>query len=47
MVRCKMDDKVPGLKEALRSALWAQGLTAAQMARVEATTFDVFVPKGG
>lgn len=34
------------LKEALRSAIWAQDLTPAQMARVEADTFETFVPKG-
>jgi len=37
----------PDLKEALRSALWAKTLTPEQMERVEATTFEVFVPKGG
>ncbi|MBB3223906.1 Crp/Fnr family transcriptional regulator [Pseudoduganella umbonata] len=42
-----VDDKVPSLKEALRGALWAQALTPEQMARVEDTTFEVFVPKGG
>jgi len=35
------------LKEALRTAIWAQGLTPEQMARVEAETFETFVPKGG
>ena len=35
------------LKEALRSAIWAQVLTPAQMARVEADTYETFVPKGG
>jgi CRP/FNR family transcriptional regulator, cyclic AMP receptor protein len=37
----------PTLKQALRSALWAKALTPQQMDRVEATTFEVFVPKGG
>jgi CRP/FNR family transcriptional regulator, cyclic AMP receptor protein len=37
----------PSLKDALRSALWARTLTAEQMARVEADTFETFVPKGG
>jgi CRP/FNR family cyclic AMP-dependent transcriptional regulator len=35
------------LKAALRSAIWAQSLTPEQMARVEADTFETFVPKGG
>jgi len=35
------------LKEALRSAIWAEGLTPEQMARVEAETSEIFVPKGG
>jgi CRP/FNR family transcriptional regulator, cyclic AMP receptor protein len=35
------------LKEALRTAIWAQGLTPEQMARVEAETSETFVPKGG
>ncbi|ELX11761.1 transcriptional regulator Crp family [Janthinobacterium sp. HH01] len=35
------------LKEALRTAIWAQGLTPEQMARVEAETFETFVAKGG
>jgi len=42
-----MDVKQPSLKEALNSAIWARTLTPEQMARVEATTFEVFVPKGG
>ncbi|QGZ40493.1 CRP-like cAMP-binding protein [Pseudoduganella flava] len=42
-----MDHQSPTLQEALRSALWAKSLTAEQMERVEATTFEVFVPKGG
>ena len=37
----------PTLQEALRSAIWAQSLTPEQMARVEADTFETFVPKGG
>jgi CRP/FNR family cyclic AMP-dependent transcriptional regulator len=35
------------LKDALRSAIWAQVLTPEQMARVEADTYETFVPKGG
>ena len=35
------------LKQALRSAIWAKDLTPEQMARVEADTFETFVPKGG
>lgn len=35
------------LKEALRAANWARCLTPGQMARVEADTFETFVPKGG
>lgn len=35
------------LKESLRTAIWAQGLTPEQMARVESETFETFVPKGG
>lgn len=35
------------LPSALRSAIWAQGLTPEQMARVEADTFETFVPRGG
>jgi len=42
-----MKPETPSLKEALRSAIWAQTLTAEQMALVEATTFEVFIPKGG
>ncbi|WP_256078549.1 Crp/Fnr family transcriptional regulator [Massilia sp. YIM B04103] len=42
-----MDTKQPTLKEALHAAIWAKTLTPGQMARVEATTFEVFVPKGG
>jgi CRP-like cAMP-binding protein len=42
-----MDDKQPSLKEALHMSLWAQTLTPVQMARVEAETYEVFVPKGG
>jgi CRP/FNR family cyclic AMP-dependent transcriptional regulator len=37
----------PSLKEALRSAIWARMLNAEQMARVEADSFETFVPKGG
>ncbi|MFC0167696.1 Crp/Fnr family transcriptional regulator [Pseudoduganella danionis] len=35
------------MQQALRSAIWAQQLTPEQMARVEADTFETFVPKGG
>jgi CRP/FNR family cyclic AMP-dependent transcriptional regulator len=35
------------LRESLRSAIWAEGLTPEQMARVEADTTEFFVPKGG
>jgi CRP-like cAMP-binding protein len=42
-----METRQPSLKEALRSAIWARTLTPEQMARVEASTFEVFVPKGG
>jgi CRP/FNR family transcriptional regulator, cyclic AMP receptor protein len=42
-----MQTEQPSLKEALRSATWAQSLTPEQMARVEADTFETFVPKGG
>ncbi|MES2117882.1 MAG: Crp/Fnr family transcriptional regulator [Pseudomonadota bacterium] len=42
-----MQTEQPSLKEALRSATWAQCLTPEQMARVEADTFETFVPKGG
>ena len=35
------------LKESLRSAIWAEGLTPEQMARVEADATEFFVPKGG
>lgn len=35
------------MKEALRAAIWAKGLTPEQMARVEADTVETFVPKGG
>jgi CRP-like cAMP-binding protein len=42
-----MTNKPPTLKEALRSAIWAQALTPEQMARVEADTYETFVPKGG
>lgn len=42
-----METRQPSLKEALRSAIWARTLTPEQIARVEATTFEVFVPKGG
>jgi CRP/FNR family transcriptional regulator, cyclic AMP receptor protein len=35
------------LKELLRQTIWAEGLTAEQMARVEADTYEQCVPKGG
>lgn len=35
------------LKDALRAAVWARTLNADQMARVEADTVEIFVPKGG
>lgn len=35
------------LQHALRTAIWARELTPEQMARVEADTFETFVPKGG
>ena len=35
------------LRDALRTAIWAQDLTLEQMARVEADTIETFVPKGG
>ena len=35
------------LRESLRSAIWAEGLTPDQMARVEADASEFFVPKGG
>jgi len=34
------------LPKALRSAIWAKDLTLEKMARVEADTFEIFVPKG-
>ena len=37
----------PGFKEVLRQTIWAKGLTADQMARVEADTVEQFVAKGG
>ncbi len=35
------------LRDALRATIWARTLNAEQMARVEAETFETFVPKGG
>ena len=35
------------LSEHLRSTIWARGLSAAEMARVEADCYEQFVPKGG
>ncbi len=35
------------LSTVLRQTIWARHLTAEQMARVEADTFEQFVPKGG
>ena len=37
----------PSLTNAVRAANWARLLDAGQLARVEADTFEVFVPKGG
>jgi len=42
-----ISSSTPTLKEAIRAAIWAQTLTPEQLARVEADTFEVFVPKGG
>ncbi|MBA5604898.1 Crp/Fnr family transcriptional regulator [Duganella sp. FT3S] len=42
-----MQTEQRSLKEALRTANWAGCLTPEQMARVEADTFETFVPKGG
>lgn len=42
-----MQTEQPSLKEALRTANWAGCLTPEQLARVEADTFETFVPKGG
>lgn len=47
MVRHNMMIATPRLTETLRSAIWARTLTDEQMARVEATTVEHFVPKGG
>ena len=47
MVRRNMMMTTPSLKESLRSAIWARNLTDEQMARVEASTFERCVPKGG
>jgi CRP/FNR family cyclic AMP-dependent transcriptional regulator len=42
-----MSDSHPiTLTQALHSAIWAQHLTPEQMARVQADTFETFVPKG-
>ncbi len=37
----------PTLLEHLRATIWSRGLTAAEMARVEADCYEQFVPKGG
>jgi CRP/FNR family transcriptional regulator, cyclic AMP receptor protein len=37
----------PSLIEAIRSSTWAPVLTAEQLARVEATCYEEFIPKGG
>jgi CRP-like cAMP-binding protein len=42
-----MTNSQPSLKEAIRSAIWAQTLTPEQLLRVEAATYETFVPKGG
>ncbi|MCG2585281.1 Crp/Fnr family transcriptional regulator [Massilia sp. TS11] len=42
-----MDQPTPTLIEHLRATIWGQVLTPAEMARVEATCFEQFVPKGG
>lgn len=46
MQRTNSATKTP-LNEVLRASIWARGLTAEQMARVEADTMEQFVPKGG
>ncbi|HEY8608544.1 MAG TPA: Crp/Fnr family transcriptional regulator [Noviherbaspirillum sp.] len=45
MQRTKTPTKKP-LNEVLREAIWARGLTAEQMMRVEADTIEQFVPRG-
>jgi CRP/FNR family cyclic AMP-dependent transcriptional regulator len=48
MLRCNTMMPTPvGLKETLRSAIWARDLTPQQMARVEADCFEHCVAKGG
>jgi CRP/FNR family cyclic AMP-dependent transcriptional regulator len=42
-----MINKPQTLIDHLRSTIWARTLTAAEMARVEADCFEMFVPKGG
>jgi CRP/FNR family cyclic AMP-dependent transcriptional regulator len=42
-----MTIKELSLKDALRSAIWAPTLNGEQMERVQADTFETFVPKGG
>jgi len=37
----------PSLIEAIRNSTWAPVLTAEQLARVEATCYEEFIPKGG
>jgi CRP-like cAMP-binding protein len=37
----------PSLIEAIRNSTWARALTAEQLARVEATCYEEFIPKGG
>lgn len=37
----------PSLIEAIRSSTWAHVLTAQQLARVEASCYEEFIPKGG
>ena len=42
-----MSESRISMQQALRSAIWAQQLTPEQLARVEADTFETFIPKGG
>ncbi|MYN01258.1 cyclic nucleotide-binding domain-containing protein [Pseudoduganella sp. DS3] len=37
----------PSLIQAIRNSTWAPALTAEQLARVEATCYEEFIPKGG
>jgi CRP-like cAMP-binding protein len=47
MVRRSNDRTAYIFEGSLAQAIWAQQLTPEQMARVEADTFETFVPKGG